>query len=196
VVHAASDPLDRSGKTDVEGTRLLLQASKEAGVRHVIYPGIVGSDRAEGFPYYRIKLAAEAAVRSGGVPWTILRATQFFELMPEQFFPRLSRFGVQLVFRRFRLQPVEVDEVADELVQLAGREASAMAPEFGGPEVLTMEAMARTWIGAAGIRRPILAVPLPGPLGRQVRAGALLTERARGKVTWADWLRRRFPRAT
>ena len=193
IIHAATNPFDRSRRTDVEGTGRLLAAAREAGVRHLVYPGIVGSDRAQGFPYFRVKVAAEREVKAGGVPWTILRSTQFFELMPEQFFPLLARFGLQFVFRNYRLQPVEVSEIAEELVQLALGEPAGVAEDFGGPEPLTMEQMARSWSATAGRRRPIVPVPLPGAFGRQVRAGALLPAQARGRLTWGEWLRRQYP---
>ncbi|MDQ6722164.1 MAG: NAD(P)H-binding protein, partial [Candidatus Dormibacteraeota bacterium] len=67
IVHAATNPLKDSWKTDVEGTKALLDAARQASVRHIVYPGIVGTERVQGFPYYRVKLAAEAAVKACGV---------------------------------------------------------------------------------------------------------------------------------
>ena len=78
IVHAASatgNPL-LGRSTDVGGTRRLLAAARVAGIRHVVFISIVGVDRVA-YPYYRTKLAAEKVVRDGGVPWSILRATQF-----------------------------------------------------------------------------------------------------------------------
>ena len=75
VVHAASDPR-RARAVDVEGTRRLTQAARAAGVSHLVYVSIVGVD-AIPLGYYQRKLEAEALVEASGVPWTILRATQF-----------------------------------------------------------------------------------------------------------------------
>ncbi len=82
VLHAASATIQpwKLRETDVVGTRRLLAMAREAGVRHVVYISIVGIDGVA-YPYYRYKVAAEAVVREGIVPWSILRATQFHTLM-------------------------------------------------------------------------------------------------------------------
>ncbi|TMD01865.1 MAG: NAD-dependent epimerase/dehydratase family protein [Chloroflexi bacterium] len=82
IVHAASDAAHprRYHATDVVGTRRLLAMSREAGVRHAVYVSIVGMEGVA-YPYYKGKLAAEAVMREGIVPWSILRATQFHTLM-------------------------------------------------------------------------------------------------------------------
>ena len=82
IVHAASatrGPL--AGRaTDVRGTRRLLELAREANIGHVVYVSIVGIDGVA-YPYYRIKVAAEAVIRHDIVPWSILRATQFHSFM-------------------------------------------------------------------------------------------------------------------
>lgn len=154
VIHAGSSPIRNTRATDVEGTRRLLHESARAGVRNFIYVSIAGVDRVGGYPYYRVKLRAEELVRSGGVPWTILRATQFFELLPQRMAPVLGALGVILVGRGWQIQPVDVNEVAERLVELSGRPAQGMLPEFGGPEVLTWEGMFRSWRAAGGRASP------------------------------------------
>ena len=82
VVHLAS-ATGRGAKTadtDVAGTRRLVAAAYQAGVGHLVYVSIVGVDRVP-LSYYRAKLAAEDIVRAGQVPWTIVRATQFPQLV-------------------------------------------------------------------------------------------------------------------
>ena len=74
VVHAASNPAKR--EVDVTGTARLLNEARTAGVQQFVYISIVGIDRI-GFSYYRNKLAAEHLIEASGLPWTILRATQF-----------------------------------------------------------------------------------------------------------------------
>lgn len=193
IVHAATSPVKESWKTDVDGTRALLAAARTASVRHVIYPGIVNADRIRSFPYYRVKVAAEAAVVASGVPWTIQRATQFYELFPDQFFPLLGRFGVLVVFRGAKFQPVDVGEVAERIVELAGKEPAGRAPDFGGPEVLTLQEIAASWKRAAKIRKPILPIPSFFGFPRQWAAGDLLSPEHRdGKKTWNDWLQTRY----
>ncbi|HEX8906151.1 MAG TPA: NAD(P)H-binding protein, partial [Longimicrobiaceae bacterium] len=83
IVNAASATTDpkQGHATDVVGTRRLLEAASGAGVRHVVHVSIVGIERVQAVPYYRHKLNAERVVRGAGVPWTILRATQFHPLI-------------------------------------------------------------------------------------------------------------------
>ena len=114
---ATRDPL-LGRSTDVGGTRRLLDSARAAGVGHVVFISIVGIDRVA-FPYYRTKLAAEAAVREGGVPWSILRATQFhgfvdFLLAGFSRVPRLCTVPLA-----WQLQPVDETEVARRVNEIA-----------------------------------------------------------------------------
>ncbi|HEX2154513.1 MAG TPA: NAD(P)H-binding protein [Acidimicrobiia bacterium] len=79
VVHLATSPLVPS--RDIEGSATLWEAAKEAGVGHVIYVSIVGIDDHPS-AYYRAKRAVEAQLEASGLPYTILRATQFHSLIP------------------------------------------------------------------------------------------------------------------
>jgi uncharacterized protein YbjT (DUF2867 family) len=80
VVHAASSPFKHTRQIDIDGTRLLLEQARAAGVAHVIYISIVGIDRIP-YSYYHAKLAAEELVKNNGIPWSLLRATQFHYLV-------------------------------------------------------------------------------------------------------------------
>jgi uncharacterized protein YbjT (DUF2867 family) len=186
VAHCASNGR-RSG--DVEGTRRLVAAAAEAGVRHLAYISIVGVDR-NPFSYYRAKLEAEGIVEAAGVPWTILRATQFHGLILRALRAQ-DRLPALLAPRGFRFQPVDSSEVAARLVDLAMGGPVGRASDMGGPEVRTAEDLARAYLAAAGRRRPLLRAPIPGAVGRAFRAGAQLAPgHADGTVTWDDYLRR------
>ena len=80
VLHLASDTKTMKMKTDVDGTRLLLEACQKAGVSHFIFISIVGTDITP-LKYYRMKVATEKVVEQSTVPYTILRATQFHEFL-------------------------------------------------------------------------------------------------------------------
>jgi uncharacterized protein YbjT (DUF2867 family) len=80
IVHCASSPFRKTHQTDVEGTGRLLQAASRAGVSHVVYISIVGIDRVQSYPYYRVKLETERLIEGSPIPHTILRATQFHDL--------------------------------------------------------------------------------------------------------------------
>jgi uncharacterized protein YbjT (DUF2867 family) len=196
IVHAASNA-DDPEHADRDGTRNLVEAARRHGVAHLIYVSIVGIEKfTNAAAYYRIKLECEKLVRDGGVPWTILRATQFYELLPQRMFPMLGRFGPLVIGRGWQIQPVDVREVAERLVEAVADDPRGMLPDFAGPEILTWEAMARDWKRASGSRKPVWALPLPGRISRSMREGGLTSPaHADGKLRWSDWLRERFPDA-
>jgi uncharacterized protein YbjT (DUF2867 family) len=193
VVHLAS-ATSRGAKaadTDVGGTRKLVAAAEQAGVRHLVYVSIVGIDRVP-LSYYRAKLAAEEIVRAGGVPWTILRATQFPQLV-DGLLTASARFGVLLVDRSLMVQPVHPGDVAQRAVDALTAGPAAAVQEFGGPEVLGFGELARRWQQARGTSRPVLPLRVPGRIARAVRAGALTTAaRPTGTRSWDDYLAQRY----
>lgn len=189
IIHAASDANDPE-RADRDGTRRLIEAAQRHAVGHLIYVSIVGIEKFTGMAYYRIKLECEEMVRASSVPWTILRATQFYELLPERMLPMLGRFGPIVVGRGWQIQPVDVREVADKLVEVAAAPPAGMLPDFAGPELLTWEQIARDWKRAGGTKKPVWALPLPGRASRAMREGALTSPaHTDGKLRWSDWLR-------
>ncbi|HET6201626.1 MAG TPA: NAD(P)H-binding protein [Planctomycetota bacterium] len=192
IVHCASSPFRRTRAVDVGGTARLLEVARGAGVRHFLFVSIVGIDR-NPLGYYRAKREAEALVERGVVPWTILRATQFHDLLFEGF-RRMARFPVLLLPKGFRFQPVDAEEVADALVGLVRAGPSGRVSDLGGPEVREVADLARAWLAAAGRRRLLLPVALPGRVAGAFRSGANLSpDRAVGRVRWAEFLGRRLP---
>lgn len=191
VVHAATGGGTRA-KADVPGTRNLLAACKEAGTPHFFYISIVGTERIP-LGYYKAKLECERVIEASGVPWSNLRATQFHALM-DGFLRMFSRVPFVLPApKAFKFQPIDTGEVADRMVEDAAKGPSGRLPDIGGPEVLTFGDMAKEWQRASGKRRPIINVPLFGGVARGYKAGYNCTpEHAEGKVTWAEWLGRRY----
>ena len=188
ILHLASAPYRRSEtvKVDVHGTERLATAAREAGVGHLIYLSIVGIDQIP-WPYFRCKLAAEAHVRSSGAPWSILRATQFHQLV-DKALRAMSRGPFLLYDRGIIAQPVDPRDVADRLIARVAGGPLLGTEELGGPEVLGIEA-ARQWLAARGKRRPILPIRLPGRLGAAFRAGHLVTRATpTGTISWSDYL--------
>ncbi|MQA86567.1 MAG: NAD(P)H-binding protein [Streptosporangiales bacterium] len=172
VVHCASDP--RRLEVEIDGTPRLLDAAKGVGSPHVIYVSIVGVDRIP-FGYYQAKLAAETVLRDSGLPWTILRATQFHDLVL-QGLAALARSPVVPLPRGIRAQPVDTRDVADRLATLALGGSAGRVPDVGGPRVERAEDLLRVYTEAAGLRRRVVSVPAPGRMMRAFRAGANLVE--------------------
>jgi uncharacterized protein YbjT (DUF2867 family) len=190
IVHLASAPT-HTRETDIEGTRRLLAEARTAGVRHVLFVSINGVDRVP-LGYYRVKLAVEEIVRAGGVPFTILRAAQF-PTLADTLLTTFSRLGPLIIDPRWRMQPVDVEDVADRIAELLTRPAAGETTEFAGPEVLGMEEMARRWLAARHSRRPIWRMRIPGRTSAAIRAGGLTTPASvTGTRTWEDYLAAKY----
>jgi uncharacterized protein YbjT (DUF2867 family) len=158
------------------------------GSPHLVYISIVGVDR-HPLGYYRTKFAVERLVTGSGPPYSVLRATQFHDLILMALNVLAAVPAVMPLPAGLRFQPVEVREVAERLAGLALGDPAGRAGDMGGPQVLALEEMARTYLNATGRRRRVTAVPLPGRVSRGFRDGLhLAPEHAEGKVTWADFL--------
>ena len=142
IVHCASD-----NKGDAEATRNLVAAATASGGKpHVVYISIVGADRVT-FGYVRAKLEAEQIVTDSGLPWTTLRATQFYDLILNGT-QKLARLPMVPVPAGFPTQPVDAGEVAARLAELTLWEPAGRVPDMAGPQVLSFADLVR------GIRGP------------------------------------------
>lgn len=165
----------------------LPEAAMAAGRPHLVYISIVGVD-AIPFGYYRTKLAEEQRVAASGLRWSVLRATQFHDLVAGML-TAATMPPVVLLPKGFRVQPVEAAEVGDRLAQLALEPATGRVDELGGPEVRTLPDLAESAMRHRGRSRRIVEVGLPGALAQAVRAGRNLTpEHADGTVTFEKYL--------
>jgi uncharacterized protein YbjT (DUF2867 family) len=169
----------------VEGVGRALSAAAEAGVGHAVSLSIVGCDLVA-VPYYKVKVEQESAVRAAGLETNILRATQFHQLL-EMGFAATKRMGV-LPFVAGSLQPIDPADVASALADLIERGPGPDA-EIGGPEVLEIRELARTWRSARGSRRPLLRIPTLGGALKAIANGGLTAPGApRGRRTWTEHL--------
>ena len=187
IVHAAQDPRGNPWEVDVAGTRRLVQAVDRDRLQHLVYTSIVGVDRIP-FSYYRAKYAAEQILLASGLPVTLLRITQFHGFL-DSLLETARRGPVLPVPMGWRLQPVDVGEVAAHIVEVAARPPAGDVVEFGGPEELTAADVARAWTAARGSGAHVVATPVPGKMGAAIRDGAALPTRgARGHRTYAEHL--------
>lgn len=183
----ASNAARGARQTLVEGSRRLLDAERDAGVGHHVAITIVGCHDVP-MAYYRHKVAQEAVVTGGPVPWSMVRATQFHDLV-DAALGATARYGV-LPLVRGRLQSVAVDEVAAVVADVATGAPRNGEVVVAGPRVDDVRDLARTWHRLTGRGRVPLPLRLPGKAGRAVRAGALTAPDADvlGSVTFDDWL--------
>ncbi len=184
VVHLASDAV--SPTTDTGGTRALLEAAQRHGIDHLVGISIVGVDD-HPFPYYRRKLEGEAIIASGDVPWSLLRATQFHELIP-RFLREMPAIGIVPVPIGLRIQPIDVADVAERLVEIIEAGPSGRVPDLGGPEVLPARRIVRDSLRAMRLRRLMVPLPLSGDLGRAFKDGRMLTPNRSNGIRWSEWV--------
>jgi uncharacterized protein YbjT (DUF2867 family) len=109
-------------------------------------------------------------VRDSGLPWTLLRATEFHDLVL-QLVATLARCPVMPLPRGICVQPVDTRDVAECLAHLALGAPAGRVPDVGGPRVWSLPAAARAYLAATGLRRALVSVPLPGKTARAFRAG-------------------------
>jgi uncharacterized protein YbjT (DUF2867 family) len=188
IVHCASDAF--RAKRDLAAARTLVEAARRQGAPHLVYISIVGVDKIP-YRYYRTKHAVEKLIEDSGLPYTILRATQFHTL-PDTVFNVLAKVpGIVALPKGLRDQPIDVAEVAERLAELAQAAGPARrVDDMGGPEVLTAEEMLGDYLKARGLRRPVrVPLPLPGRAARGFREGHhLAPDHAVGKRTWRQFL--------
>jgi uncharacterized protein YbjT (DUF2867 family) len=196
IVHCAG-----SAKGDEDKARHLVRAASRTGAQHLVYISVVGAERIPVvsrvdramFGYFASKRAAELVVADSGLPWTTLRATQFYDLML-MVARQVARLPVIPVPAGFRFQPVDTGEVATRLVELSLGTPSGLVPDMAGPHVYGVTELLRGYLRATHRHRLIVPVRLPGTAARAIRAGAnLAPEQAVGHRTWEEFLAERLP---
>jgi uncharacterized protein YbjT (DUF2867 family) len=166
-------------------TSSLLAAEERAGIAHHVALSIVGCDQV-GFGYYLGKRRQEELVLSGGVPATVLRATQFHEFAAQL----LARGGLLALVPQMLSQPIAAREVADMLAEISREKPAGLLPELAGPRQERMPDMVRRLLKARGQHRPVIPVALPGTVGKAMAGGGLLPagDGPRGTQTFDQWL--------
>jgi uncharacterized protein YbjT (DUF2867 family) len=184
IINCATQP---TGDKDVDSMRNLASGARRAGVSHLVHVSIVGIDTIP-LPYYRTKLRVEEVLADSGVGHTVLRATQFHELINTTF--SIQRYSPVLwALRNVRFQPIDTSDVATRLVELVDTEPAGRVRDIGGPTVHTHVELARQYLSARHSRRPVIALPVPGRIVAGYRSGAnLAPDNPVGTIEFADYL--------
>lgn len=184
VIHLATS----AGSKDPAQARVLVEACQAATVTHLVFISIVGVD-AIPYPYYRAKLASERVVEESGIPFTILRATQFHAFIA--LLLRLQRKLPMIITVDVPDQPIAVEEVAARLTELVAAGPSGRVADIGGPEQLQLRAAIDTWQEAAGTRKPVWTLPMFGRTIRAFKEGRHMTAMpGYGRETFAEYAAR------
>lgn len=190
VVDASNGPPSAKARAVlVDGGRRLSEAARAAGATHLVCASIVGIENVP-MAYYRVKVEQEGVVKGGAIPWTIVRATQFHELL-DGLLAGAARWRVAPAAGA-RFQPVAAAEAGSYIAEVALGAPSGRTHSIAGPDVHTLRELGSIRGRVTGRKTLPLPVPLPGKLGRSLRGGALTCAApdARGQVTYEAWLRR------
>jgi uncharacterized protein YbjT (DUF2867 family) len=136
-------------------THNVLDIETTAGVGHHVALSIVGTDRLPGSGYFRAKLAQEEAIRAASVPYTILRATQFFEFLGR--IADSSTDGDTVHLPPVLIQPEAADDVAAALADVAVRHPVNGIVELAGPEAFRFDELVRRLLQAKNDPRRVTA---------------------------------------
>jgi uncharacterized protein YbjT (DUF2867 family) len=184
-------------KEDTAQAQNLVVAAKRSGVRHLVVISVVGAERIpvrsavdrSMFAYFASQRAKELVIEQSGLPWTNLRATQFYDGFILVMVRAMSKMPIVPLPAGTRFQPIEADEVADALAELALGAPAGQAPDIAGPKIYDTESLLRSYLVAIGKHRPILKIRMPGAAAAAIRDGAnLAPDRAVGRRTWEEFL--------
>jgi uncharacterized protein YbjT (DUF2867 family) len=170
--------------------RNLLAAESTAGVRHHVALSIVGADRLPASGYLRAKVAQENLIKASGIPFTIVRSTQFFEFAKGIIQSATEGQTVRLSPALF--QPIAADDVAAALTGLALAEPLNGTIEIAGPEPIRMDEFARRFLSATRDPRKVTADVHAQYFGTELNDQSLIPgDNARlGPTRFEEWLSR------
>lgn len=168
--------------------RNLLAAEAVAGVGHHVALSIVGTDRNPDSGYLRAKLAQEGLIKGAGIPYTILRATQFFEFVGA--IVQSGRDGDAFRLSPALFQPIAAADVAANLADLAVDAPLNGTVEVAGPELIPVDAIARQFLAAKGDKREVIADVRARYFGTELNDKSLTPgENPRlGQTRFTEWL--------
>jgi uncharacterized protein YbjT (DUF2867 family) len=174
-------------------TRNLLKYAAMAGVRHYVALSVVGTERIPDSPYLRAKHAQETLIKGGGIPYSIVHATQFFEFMT-----RIADEATEGM--TVRLPPVLIrPTAADDVSKAVGRVALG-APlngtvEVAGPQQFRFDELIRQILRERNDRRSVVTDPHARYFGAELSERSLVPrdDAQMGEIRWEDWARQPVP---
>ena len=170
--------------------RNLLAAEAAAGVRHHVALSIVGTDRTPDNGYFRAKVAQEKLIEASGIPYTIIRATQFMEFLGG--IAASSADGNTVRLSPGLFQPIAADDVAPIVAEVALAAPRGGIVEIAGPERAPFNETIARYLKAVGDPREVVRDPEARYFGGRVEERSLvpLGEARLGHIGLEEWLRR------
>ena len=174
-------------------TRNLLASAAAAGVKHYVALSVVGTERIPDSPYLRAKNAQEALIRNGGIPYSIVHATQFFE-----FVKRIAddaTDGTTVRLPPVLIQPMAADDVAQSVARVAlGTPLNGMV-EVAGPQEFRFEELIREGLRARNDLREVVTDPHARYFGAELAERSLIPAAGArlGEIRFQEWLSQPVP---
>ncbi|HEX7020427.1 MAG TPA: SDR family oxidoreductase [Gemmatimonadaceae bacterium] len=173
-----------------DSTRNLLKYAAAAGVKHYVALSVVGTGRLLDSPYFRAKNAQETLIKTGGIPYSIVHATQFFEFVDR--IANEATVGNTVRVPRALIQPMAADDVVDGLAEIAvGAPANGIV-ELGGPQSFRFDELIRHALRARHDPREVVVDPQARYFGAQLAEPSLIpSDGARlARTRFDEWLSR------
>jgi uncharacterized protein YbjT (DUF2867 family) len=197
-LHGASVVVDVSNSPSFEdtavmeffttSTRNLLREAGIAGVSHYVALSVVGTERMPGSPYFRAKNAQETLIKSAGLPFSIVHATQFFEFV-ERIADQATE-GTTVRVPPVLIQPMAADEVARAVASIAVATPVNGAVEVAGPQRFRFDELIRQSLGARNDPRTVIADPQARYFGAELDEHSLIpaADARLGEIRFEEWL--------
>src|SRR3954463_3089412 len=169
-------------------TRNILEHATEAGVRHYVALSVVGTERIADSPYLRAKNAQEALIKAGGIPFTIVHATQFFEFVKR--IADEATVGTTVHLPPVLIQPMAADDVAKAVTRVALGVPANGTVEVAGPEQFRFDDLIRQGLTARNDAREVVVDPHARYFGAELGERALIPgDHAQlSEIHFRDWL--------
>jgi uncharacterized protein YbjT (DUF2867 family) len=167
----------------------LIAAAKDAGVGHTVILSIVGADLVPESVYYRAKILQEDILKAGPVPYSIVRATQFFEFIDAVMTWTADENTVRLPHTP--IQPIASADVAQAVAEVAVGAPLTGTRSIAGPDVFALDELGTITLAAHGDKRTVVTDNTAGPLAA-MPGNALIAkdDTIIAKTRYQDWLRR------
>ena len=168
--------------------RNLFAAERKAGVKHHVALSIVGTDRLSASGYFRGKIAQERLIRFSGVPYTIVRSTQFFEFING--IVKANAKGETIRLSSALIQPIASDDVANAIADLAVAAPIDDIAEIAGPGQFPLFQLVKQLLAVIGDSRAVVADEQTLYSGAEIQQDTLLPGPGAylGSLTFPEWL--------
>ena len=174
--------------------RNVLGGEANAGVKHHVALSVVGTDRLLASGYFRAKMTQEKLIKASGIPYTIVRSTQFFEFVASM--AQNATDGGTIRLPSALMQPIAADDVAGALSDVACAEPLNNTVEIAGPEQIRQDELVRQFVTATGDARKVITDVHARYYGLEINDQSLVPGHAPrlGPTHFAEWLGHSAPR--